>query len=280
MGAVLKGEKNLVPLGIHHGCNREGALVVFAKPGALSREFIAFQNLGTGIVVAAHLGAGTAPVEAALTVDEFAVIVQKQVVSCSLILCDFFLQGLVSSLGFIRGIVRIAVVHTLGPPAEEEEGVAAYAPAGLVHFSVKVAVTEEPFSVLMFENNPLPALHAKHPPGSIAMIPPSIRPPAVYTGSNVPGAGIRSNHVSVAFPAFAAKTMGVLEETELQSTEPAVFFVNAHAVPGVLESGVVRAKVQPLILPEQAEAIHEHLGAVLDVLLAEDLFRLFVGGIR
>ena len=71
--------------------------------------------------------------------------------------------------------------------------------------------------------------------------------------------------------------MGILEETELQFIVlPGGAPVGAQPVPGILEGIVMGAEIQALVGPEQAEAVHEHLGAVLDVALAEKLLRTLV----
>ena len=54
--------------------------------------------------------------------------------------------------------------------------------------------------------------------------------------------------------------------------------VGAQPVPGILEGIVMGAEIQALVGPEQAEAVHEHLGAVLHVVLPEDLLGLLVRG--
>ena len=164
------------------------ALVVFAEPGPLACKLVSLKDFRARIVMAADLRTHPAPVESAFPVDELAVVIEQQVVAGGLVAGDFRLQRRVAALALIRGIVRIAMVHALGPPAEEEEGVAAHAPAGFVHDAVHVRIPEQVFPVLVLENHALPALHFLHPLRGLPVVPPGVHPLPIDPGGHVPGA--------------------------------------------------------------------------------------------
>ena len=280
VGPVLKGEQHLVPVGIHHCGYGEGSLVILSQPGPLAGELVAFEYLRAGVVVTADLGAHSAAVETALPVDELAVVVENEMVALLLIAGYRLLQRSIAALALVRRIVRVAVVHSLGPPAEKEDGIAARSLSRLIHLSVEVGIFEEILSVLMLEYDPLPAWHILlHPFRSRGIFPPAVHPLAVDVRRLVPAATVRRHHIGLAGPALPAEAVRILEKAEFQAIELAgLALVGPQTVPGVLESSVVAAEIQALLPSEEAEAVHKDLGPVFHVLLTEELFRFLVWG--
>ena len=93
----------------------------------------------------------------------------------------------------------------------------------------------------------------------------------------MPCSRIWGHDIGIAGPGLAAETMRIFEETELQAVKLAVLpLVGPETVPCILELRVVAAEIQALILSQESKAVHENLGTVFHILLAEELFRLLV----
>ena len=170
------------------------------------------------------------------------------------------------------------MIHALGPPSEEEEGIAADTLAGSVHLAVEISILEKILAVLMLEDHPLPALHLTHPRWCLPVVPPSVHPITIDSGGCVPCPRIRRNHVGGTLPDLSAKAVRVLVEPELKDVILAcrLIPVDTESVPCVLKSVVVRAEIESLPLSEESETVHEHLCPVLHVSLPEHLFGLLV----
>ena len=128
------------------------------------------------------------------------------------------------------------MVHSLGPPAEEEHSVAAHALAGLVNPAVEIRIFEEILAVLVLENHPVPALHLSKPLRTLPVVPPGIDPGTVNAAGHVPRSRIWGHDIGIARPGLTAETMRIFEETELQAVKLAVIpLVGPETVPGILE---------------------------------------------
>ena len=275
--SVLKIEENLVPVRIHHCSHCKGTLVIFAKPCSLTGKLVTFKDFRTGVVMTAHFGSHTAFIITAFTVDKLAVVVEQKVVSVCLILCYLSLKGSITSLTFIWRIIRIAVIHSFIPPSKKEESISSYALTCLIDDTVHIGIFEKILSILMLEDHSLPALYLLHPLRGTSVIPPCINPLTINYRSDVPCARIRRNHIGITFPRLTAEAMRIFEESELKLILATVFIgIHTQSVPCILERIIMRSEIKSLIFAEKAEAVHEHLVAVLDISLTEDLLRALV----
>ena len=143
-------------------------------------------ELGSCVVTVNGLLSVSVHVPVALAVYKTAVVVKHEAVVLCAVVRDSLLPCLFSALCLVDIVVRIAVVHTVAPPAEGKHCVAAYALSAVVYAAGKVCIFAEVFSVLVLEDDALPSGHLLDPLRHILLVPPCVHPLAVDVRSLCP----------------------------------------------------------------------------------------------
>ena len=179
-------EKHVPPLAVRHVCDRECACIIVSESGSFSCELVVLGELCSSIVTIHSLLSVSVHVPVALAVNETSVVVKHEAVVLCTVVRDSLLPGLLAALCLIYIIVRIAVVHSVAPPAECKHGVAAYTLSAVIDASRKVGVFAKVLAVLVLEDDALPAGHFLYPLRHILLVPPGVHPLAVDMRSLCP----------------------------------------------------------------------------------------------
>ena len=185
-GSVCPLEEHVPPLAVRHVGDRECACIIVSESGSFACELVVLCELSSCVVAVHGLLAVSVHVPVALTVYKTAVVVKHEAVVLCAVVRDSLLPCLFSALCLVDIVVRIAVVHTVAPPAEGKHCVAAYALSAVVDAAGKVCIFTEVFAILVLEDDSLPACHLLYPLRHILLVPPCVHPLAVDVRSFSP----------------------------------------------------------------------------------------------
>ena len=240
-GPVGPFEQLVSPYTSAHVCNHECAGIVVPKSRSLSREFVMLSEFISGVVVIAYLGSLTRLVEPAFVVDETPVVIQDQMPSLRLVLCNPLFPRSIPALTFVRSVIRVSIVHPLFPPAEGEHSIGTGHLSCLEYTPGEIFIMAQILSVLMLENDPLPAGHILNPLWNGFLVPPTVSPIAVNAGSLRPVSFVRDDHGRIVGPGIAAEGIWITVESCFHPCEIALGAhlsfrrIGPEPMPGLLE---------------------------------------------
>ena len=135
-----------------------------------------FSELCTCVILVGCALAVSVHIPVTFAVYKTSVVVKHEAVVLRTVVSDSLLPCLFATLSLIDIVVRVAVVHTVAPPAECKHCVAAYALSAVVDAARKVCIFTKIFAILVLEDDALPAVHLLDPLRYLLLVPPCVHP--------------------------------------------------------------------------------------------------------